>query len=475
MPFLRAFTILIGLWVFNAYSAPIEQYGRSLPAGTNMSLIVQPVGVRTPSIDYNSQLMMMPASTQKVITALAAMLELGKNYRFVTTFESSGRINKGALNGQLIARFTGDPSLTRKQLQNMVAQLKNKGITRINGDLLIDTSIFSSHDRPSGWSWDNMTQCYSAPPGAAVIDQNCFSVRLETPEKSGDLITVTVLANSPVIMTSEAKAYAPKAPEARFCEFDVIAKDNNYFTLTGCLTHQKKPIVLNFAVQDSKVYAGQVIKSELNKAGIKLNGKVKYQTTPLSKATILAQTSSEPLYKLVTFMLKRSDNITADTLFRVLGNKYTGKPGTWRSGGFAVRQILNKKAGINLGNSIIADGSGLSRQNLISAGTMMQVLQYIAANDSQLELIDMLPISGKDGTLLGRKSFKDAGLDGQIYAKTGALSGVYNLAGFINTTSGKRLAFVQLISGYSADNNGGKRSALNDFESGLYRDIYLNN
>lgn len=472
---LRAFIVLIGFSVFNSNAITVEQYSQYLPSGTNMAMVVQPIGALTPSIDHNSQLMLLPASTQKIITALAATLELGSEYRFVTTFESQGKISKNILQGHLIAHFSGDPSLTRTQLKNMVSQLKAKGIKQINGDLLIDTSIFSSHDRPSGWSWDNMTHCYSAPPSAAVIDQNCFTVRLETSEKSGDPVTVKVLPGYPVVMTSEAKSFAPKAPDARFCEFDIIAKDNNRFTLTGCITQQKKPITLTFAIQDSVNYAGQVIREELSKANIQLTGKIKPQLTPVTKTKILAETRSEPLSKLLTVMLKRSDNITADTLFRVLGYKYTGKPGTWRSGGLAVRQIISKKAGINLNNSIISDGSGLSRQNLISAATMMQILQYIAENDSQLHLIDMLPISNQDGTLLGRKSLKDAGLDGQIYAKTGALSGVYNLAGFIKTASGKQLAFVQLISGYSADGNTAKRSPLNDFETHFYRDLYLNN
>jgi D-alanyl-D-alanine carboxypeptidase/D-alanyl-D-alanine-endopeptidase (penicillin-binding protein 4) len=475
MPSLRAFAMLLGIFAFNTHAAPIDPYSRYLPTGTNVSIIVQPTGSLTPAMSHNAQAMMLPASTQKLITALAATLELGRDYRFVTTFESQGKINKGTLQGALVARFSGDPSLTRAQIKNMVAQLKAGGINRISGDLVIDTSIFGSHDRPSGWSWDNMTQCYSAPPSAAVIDQNCFMVKLETTEKSGDPIQVKVLPNYPISMNSEARSFAPKTPEARFCEFDVIAKDNNQFTLTGCITQQKKPITLSFAIQDSANYAGRVIKDELNKAGITLSGKIRQETVSSAKGKILAQTNSEPLDKLLTFMLKRSDNITADTIFRVLGHRYSGTPGTWRNGGIAVRQILSKKAGINLANTVIADGSGLSRQNLISAATMMQILQYVAANDSQLGLIDMLPISCQDGTLLGRKSLKDAGLDGMIHAKTGALSGVYNMAGFIQTANGKRLAFVQLISGYSAEGGGGKRSALNDFETHFYRDLYTNN
>ena len=134
--------------------------------------------------------------------------------------------------------------------------------------------------------------------------------------------------------------------------------------------------------------------------------------------------------------------------------------------------MANMPLGIQFKNAILADGSGLSRHNLISAKTMMEILQYIADNNSQLHLIEMLPIAAKDGTLIGRKSLRDAGLDGVVKAKTGALSGVYNLAGFIQKPNGQYIAFVQFISGY-VPQNGNKRSALNEFEKNLYQDIYL--
>ncbi len=108
--------------------------------------------------------------------------------------------------------------------------------------------------------------------------------------------------------------------------------------------------------------------------------------------------------------------------------------------------MLRQKAGIDLGNTIIADGSGLSRHNLLAPATMMQALQYIAQHDNELNFISMLPLSGYDGTLRYRGGLHEAGVDGKVSAKTGALQGVYNLAGFITTASGQRMAFVQYLS-----------------------------
>ncbi|WP_105602754.1 D-alanyl-D-alanine carboxypeptidase/D-alanyl-D-alanine endopeptidase, partial [Cronobacter sakazakii] len=142
---------------------------------------------------------------------------------------------------------------------------------------------------------------------------------------------------------------------------------------------------------------------------------------------------SPPLHDLLRVMLKKSDNMIADTVFRTIGRNFYGVPGTWRAGADAVRQILRQKAGVDLGNTIVVDGSGLSRHNLIAPATMMQVLQYIARNDSQLNFISMLPLAGHDGSLLYRAGLHEAGVDGKVSAKTGSLQGVYNLAGFITT------------------------------------------
>lgn len=135
------------------------------------------------------------------------------------------------------------------------------------------------------------------------------------------------------------------------------------------------------------------------------------------------------------------------------------------------------EAGIDLGNTIIADGSGLSRHNLLAPATMMQALQYIAQHDNELNFISMLPLSGYDGTLRYRGGLHEAGVDGKVSAKTGALQGVYNPAGFITTASGQRMAFVQYLSGYAVppEDQKQRRAPLVRFESRLYRDIYQNN
>ncbi|MFC0227547.1 serine-type D-Ala-D-Ala carboxypeptidase [Serratia aquatilis] len=475
------FSLIVGAlacaFVLKTNAAPVEDYTQYLPNGANLALIVQKIGASAPIIDYHSQQMALPASTQKVLTALAALLQLGPDYRFKTTLESQGNVTDGVLHGNLIARFSGDPTFKRQSLRNMVAVLKKQGVNEITGDVLVDTSVFASHDKAPGWPWNDMTQCFSAPPAAAIVDRNCFSVSLYSASTPGEMAFIRVASFYPVNMFSQVRTLARGSAEAQYCELDVVPGELNRFTLTGCLTQRSDPLPLAFAIQDGASYAGAILKDELIKAGIKIGGNLKRQTIPGTAGTVIAQTESAPLHELLKIMLKKSDNMIADTVFRTIGHERFGVPGTWRAGADAVRQVLRQKAGVDLGNSIVVDGSGLSRHNLLTPATMMQALQYIAQHDDELNFISMLPLSGYDGTLRYRGGLHEAGVDGKVSAKTGALQGVYNLAGFITTASGQRYAFVQYLSGYAVppEDQKQRRAPLVRFESRLYKDIYQNN
>jgi D-alanyl-D-alanine carboxypeptidase/D-alanyl-D-alanine-endopeptidase (penicillin-binding protein 4) len=463
--------------MLQAQAAPIEDYMQYLPDGANLALMVQKVGASAPIIDYHSKQMALPASTMKVVTALAALLELGPDFRFQTTLETHGSLSDGTLNGDLIARFGGDPTLGRQDTRNMVAQLKKQGITHIKGNLVIDTSVFASHDEAPGWPWNDLTQCFSAPPAAAIIDKNCFSVSLYSSPTAGENAFIRVADYYPVTMFSQVKTLGKNSGEAQYCELDVVPGELNRYTLTGCMRQRAEPLPLAFAIQDGAAWSGAILKAQLRAADIDISGHVVRQTRETPAGTVLAQKQSAPLHDLLKTMLKKSDNMIADTVFRTIGHHYFNVPGTWRAGSDAVRRILQAKAGVDMGNSIQVDGSGLSRHDLIAPDTMMQVLQYIAKNDQTLNYISMLPLAGYDGTLRYRGGLHEAGVDGKVSAKTGSLQGVYNLAGFITTASGQRVAFVQFLSGYAVppEDQRIRRVPLVRFESRLYKDIYSNN
>lgn len=149
-----------------------------------------------------------------------------------------------------------------------------------------------------------MTQCFSAPPAAAIVDRNCFSISLYSAPKAGDTAFIRVASYYPVHMFSEVRTLAKGSPDAQYCELDVVPGELNRFTVTGCLTQRSEPLPLAFAVQDGASYAGAIVKDELRQSEIQIDGNLRRQTTPNAAATILAQTQSAPLSSLLHTMLK---------------------------------------------------------------------------------------------------------------------------------------------------------------------------
>ncbi|WP_373817914.1 serine-type D-Ala-D-Ala carboxypeptidase [Glaesserella sp.] len=443
----------------------------SLPAGTSVSFIAKNLDTEQIIAEYQSKNFMLPASTQKVFTALAAKLGLPEDFKFQTALLTNGSIQNGVLKGDLIARFTGDPDLTAAQLAQLVAQLKIQGIHQIQGNLIMDTSVFASHDKAAGWVWNDLTICFSAPPAAVNIDNNCFYVNLDANQPVGNLIKVNIPSAYPVQVFSSA--YVADKSEAAYCQLDAIVNDNNRYQVRGCLAKQDKPFGLSFAVQDPTSYGANLIKANLKKAGIQFNGQVQ-QPFKAQQGTLLAEHYSVPLQDLLKKMMKKSDNQIADALFRTVANKQYNRPATFPLASQGMRNLLKSKVGIEFDNSVVVDGSGLSRHNQVSAETMLQTLEVIAKNEATLNLFETFPIAGVDGTLSGRGSISAEPLAKNMIAKTGALKGVYNLAGYMKNARGERIAFVQFISGYSTGEleSKTKRAPLTQFERNLYMALY---
>jgi D-alanyl-D-alanine carboxypeptidase/D-alanyl-D-alanine-endopeptidase (penicillin-binding protein 4) len=192
------------------------------------------------------------------------------------------------------------------------------------------------------------------------------------------------------------------------------------------------------------------IRWAMNRAGISHDGLLRVTHQAPVGAQTLATHYSVSLPVMLAKMLKKSDNLYADTFLKTVGRHYYNKPGSYRSGTMAVRAILTKH-GIDLGNATLADGSGLSAHNLISARQMLSVLNFIQKNDAELDFIKLLPSSQVDGTLAWRRSVTAPMMKNKVHAKTGTITGTSNLAGFIDTAGGQRKAFVMFQRGLSQD------------------------
>ncbi|WP_232818159.1 D-alanyl-D-alanine carboxypeptidase/D-alanyl-D-alanine endopeptidase [Zobellella maritima] len=387
-------------------------------------------------------LLLKPASTQKLITTLAAALQLGPDWRYRTHLKTRGQIQDGTLKGDLLIDFVGDPSLTREQLGALLAQLSRQGVRRIEGDVLLNQQQFSGYDLGNGWSWNDLSVCYSAPVAALILDRNCVQGALYA--QAGQPARATVPAHQPVEVSAQVQVLDTAERKRTFCALEVEMSPPNQYRLTGCTGPRKDPWPLRFAIQDVDDWGRQLTRWALTQAGIVIGGKITASRQDTTGWRSLAHHDSPPLRELTGRILLHSDNLYTDSLLRTLGRVYFDQPGSFRNGTQAVREILQQQADIDLGPSWLADGSGLSAHNLLRARDLLAVLLFMARDERANWLMDKLPIAGESGTLLYRRSLLNPPLRGKVQAKSGTIAHVQNLAGFIDTKDGRRKAFVLL-------------------------------
>ncbi|PKH07246.1 D-alanyl-D-alanine carboxypeptidase/D-alanyl-D-alanine-endopeptidase [Moritella sp. Urea-trap-13] len=420
-----------------------------LPSGTNVAYMIgQPFSATNEITDdvisqQNTELLLTPASTQKLLTALTAKLYLTDEYTFNTSLH--GNINKQSISHTEF-NFTGDPTFTRDDLRRMLKQLKAKGVSRISGDISLNQSRFNGYNWGNGQVWNDQAVCYAAQASALVINGNCVLGNLK---RSADLkkATIYIPDYEPLNLISQVDIMTKEQQQAQFCDLEVTRHPGNNYTLFGCITPSKRNLPLSFAISEPATYFAEVLKAELTQAKIKFTGNIVANQQPVKPAMVINHQSVK-LAEIISEMMKESDNLIADILFKTIGAEYFQQAGNYRNGAKAMREILADK-GISLTSSVIADGSGLSRHNLVSAETMFSVLEYTIKHDDKLQLLATMPIAGVDGTLQYRRGLLSKQLTGNIVAKTGSLKGLSNLVGIVKTQNNHKVPFVLMVSGYN--------------------------
>ncbi|WP_261884838.1 serine-type D-Ala-D-Ala carboxypeptidase [Vibrio pomeroyi] len=437
-----------------------------LPDGSSTSLILESLSGSSNKMNTNSDGFYPPASTLKLVTALAAKLELGDDFHYTTNIARS--------NEDVVISFSGDPTLQREHLKSLLAQYAKSQSRTIKGNLYLDNSAYTGYQRAVGWPWDILGVCYSAPSSAMTLDSNCAQASIYT--KDNGTTRVYIPAHYPIDVTTTAATVTRSGQKATQCDLELITTPDNAYKLSGCLVERKKPLPLKFAIQNPELYTSQVVSSLLKELKIQVKGDVIVgEKEKADKTTLVASHHSEKLPELLDTMLKKSDNLIADNLTKTLGATFYVQPGSFNNGTEAIKQILLTKANIDLSKAQLVDGSGLSRNNRMKSQTMVQVLRYIWENDKQLNLIDAMPTSGIDGTLKYRHSMRKAPIQGNIIAKSGSLYGSYNMAGFgLDKSGNPNSVFVQFVRDYFPEKPNPDRpveAPITQFERAFYKDV----
>lgn len=387
----------------------------------------------------------MPASNQKLFTAYAALQYLGPDYTYRTTlFADYTKMKNGRLEDNLYLQFSGDPTFTFPQFDLLVNSLTQAGVRQIKGNVIIDDSAFDQMVMSPGTSWDDADYCWGAPISALIVNHNCVSVTLSPADKPG-LPAKVELPNFPQSMEFVNQVVTGEAT-TKGCTIKAKRSDNKTYALTGCIKVNSKPQLIDMAIDNPRDNIRFLLNYLLAKNQIAVKGKIEFKSFQ-SAAKPFAVQVSPPLKMMVITMLKESDNMIANALFKTIGADYAHDIGTFAKGSKAVREIISQSTQLQLPKRTLIDGAGLSRYNFLTPEQIMTLLQKIFVSPSATDFIASLAIAGVDGTL--KERLNTSLTRGKIFAKTGSATAVSNLAGFVKTDDNQTLLFVFMINGYA--------------------------
>ncbi|WP_298623689.1 D-alanyl-D-alanine carboxypeptidase/D-alanyl-D-alanine-endopeptidase [uncultured Legionella sp.] len=419
----------------------VDQLINRLNPKVNLGIVVYDLTSGSTLYKRNADRLYIPASNMKLFSEAATLMALGSDYRFKNQLSTNaGQLTQGVLHGNLYIRLSGDPSFSRDDLNTLLRALKEWNITAIQGNVIIDSSLAGVTAYPPGWLTSDLAYSYGAPIAPLMLDSNRLTVTVNPGAKVGAPALVEVDdGGGAIVLNNQATT---KANEKE-CGVGFSLDQENNLAVRGCVGLGQWAVQQRLAIKNPLMYAQGMIKSDLAKANIQLNGQVQLGKTPAG-ALLIATQYSKPISQLMADTLKPSDNLYADSLYLHTAAKIHGAPLNWNEAQPVVKKFLEQQTGIDFKNAIFTDGSGLSRYNLVTPEQTIELLKFLYQRFSlSYEYIVALPIAGRDGTL--QKRFKEPGQQGFVRAKTGTMTGMNSLSGYLYTVNGHTLAFAMYI------------------------------
>ena len=390
----------------------------------------------------------MFGTLSKIVSAAAAAEAVGWDYQFQTTLRATGPVADGTLHGDLLVVGSGDPSIGGRggdDLSSFVDALKGLGIRRIDGRVIGDDDAIEEPRPQLAWAWDDLGYATGAIFGALNLAENRMQVTLSPGAREG----------GPTTLGAKYAAYRPLANRAvtgatgsTLLVWPEQRPGETFLTIAGSIPAGATPVRLTVSAGNPTFWFVSVLRNRLLREGIEVTGEafdVDDVIPPPDRAvsTELYTYKSHSLGEIVQPLLKESINLYGEAFLRL-----NAAPGTFPTNDAALEGLRARLAswGVASDGQQLVDGSGLSRRNVISSETLLTVLRHVAAGGATSPLVAALPVAGTDGSLATRMTGTAA--QGNVRAKTGTMSNVRSLAGYVTTRDGEPLAFVIMVNNF---------------------------
>jgi serine-type D-Ala-D-Ala carboxypeptidase/endopeptidase (penicillin-binding protein 4) len=417
-----------------------------------VALVVSPLDTGPLALSVNESAPMSPASTMKLVTTYAALNLLGPTFQWHTEVYATSHPKGGRLDGDLILRGSGDPSLVIERFWMLVHRLRGLGLHQLNGNLVLDKSAFEPGVETGSSLDGNDLRPYNVPPDALLV--NFKTVTLEfVPDTASNLARIVA---TPTLAGVKLPASVPLSGGACGDWRERLKADFSDPWAPKFAGHYPRECAeqsWHVSLLDHTQFVGAAFRALWEGSGGSWNGHVRDGRTPPGAVELLTQ-ESPPLAEIVRDINKFSNNVMARQVFLTLGAPEPGERASPERSVQAVTGWLSR-AGLAMPELVLENGCGLSRHERISAESLARLLEHAYASPRMPEFVASLPVAGLDGTMKNRNA-----ATGSAYVKTGLLEGVRAVAGYVLAASGHHYVVVAIVNHANADAATGALDAL---------------
>lgn len=433
--------------------------------GARIGVIVRDLGDDRVVAEHDSNYGFMPASNMKLVSIAVALESLGADFRFATKLVTAAQIHDGVLDGDLVLLGSGDPTFGGRQEQGdglavfdrMIAELKSAhGLRRISGHLIGDDDVQLDEVMGEGWAWNYQGDSYAAQVGGLCFAENCATLAIE-PSALGSPASIRVLPTTSLLtLHGHVDTVARDGQRTAWATRE---RGRNVVRLGGAIPAEARPYRVTVSVENPTLHAVTAFRDRLITAGIEVGGTAidRDDLPPMTERygddRVLAVHPSQPLGEILVTLGKVSQNLYAEQVLRAAAG---GNRGMTAAAGHAKRVLEN--LGVDTKGMRIADGSGLSRLDLVKPAQLEALVRAMWRSNEREDFLRTLPVGGVDGTLASR--FREPALRGRVVAKTGNISGVTALSGYILSANPEEppLTFSILINNFTCPTSAAKEA-----------------